>query len=47
MKYSTQTIGSAAQPDDTVLNRPKTFFYPIGWLTVACVFSWFVWMVVG
>lgn len=46
MNYCTQNNSPALRPNGTIVNRPKTFFYPIGWMTVACVFSWFLWIVV-
>ncbi len=29
------------------LNRPKTIFYPIGWLAILAVPAWFLWLGVG
>jgi len=47
MTYSNPSMSSSVQSKGTVLNQPKTFFYPIGWVAIACVGAWFVWMAIG
>lgn len=46
MNLSMEINSSAARPAVTIVNRPKTFFYPIGWMTVVSVVTWLVWVAV-
>ncbi len=46
MNLSMEINSSATRPAVTIVNRPKTFFYPIGWMTVVTVLTWLVWVAV-
>ena len=38
---------SANPPKAVTFDRPKTFFYPIGWMAIVAGTGWFVWMIVA